>query len=351
MKQSNFTFRPILALAAGLLPLVGAATVLPLGAARPALAAAAQQQEKPAPAEPASTSRLTGIALPGGALRLTDAAMAGELTALLKAMAAEEGFALGQTEALLWGGSGHDDARNRTLQSALARTLQEAAYNYQVVGDKDIKDGRATVFMAGKTGTGKAALGLFVARDDFFMVAWGWITRKNAAPQEGAQGDAKAAPAADQQPSSGKGAAGGGGVPAELVGGTWSWTTISGVGYRDTITKRLAEPSGMSARFTFLPGGRYAYFWYMRQRTYNLVTEATSTHEGRVTFNGDGTFTLHPAKGHYKGSTGSRLIDRPMTEAEKKPMDFVYEWRNEDGKRQLYMGPSKSSLSRFKRGD
>ena len=138
-------------------------------------------------------------------------------------------------------------------------------------------------------------------------------------------------------------------VPAELVGGTWSWTTISSVNYQDTVTRQLAAPSGMSAHFTFLPGRRYKYFFYVRQRTYSLVTESTSTHEGTVTFNGDGTFTLRPVKGHYKGSTGSRIIDRPMTEAERKPMNFVYEWRTEDNKRQLYMGPSKSSLSRFKR--
>jgi hypothetical protein len=269
--------------------------------------------------------------------------MVAELTTLLKTMAAEENFTLGQTEALLWGGAEHSEGRNKTLQNTLAQTLKESSYKYEVVGDKDMKEGRATVFMAGKAGTGKAALGLFVARDKFFMVAWGWITRK--------QEDVKAAPVpVKDDPSPGKGAVTSG-APTDLVGGTWSWTTISGVGYRDPITKMLAEPSGMSARFTFLPGGRYKYFWYTRQRTYSLVTEATSTHEGTVSFNGDGSFTLHPAKGHYKGSTGSRIIDRPMTEAERKPMDFVYEWRTEDGKRQLYIGPSKSSLSRFKRGE
>jgi hypothetical protein len=136
----------------------------PAAGLAPARARSGSAAGKGRPAEPATTSRLTGIALPDGALRLTDAAMVGELTTLLKTMAAEEGFALGQTEALLWGGSEHNDARNKTLQNTLAQTLQKAAYNYQVVGDKDIKEGRATVFMAGKTGTGKAALGLFVAR-------------------------------------------------------------------------------------------------------------------------------------------------------------------------------------------
>jgi hypothetical protein len=135
--------------------------------------------------------------------------------------------------------------------------------------------------------------------------------------------------------------------------GTWSWTTISSVGYRDTVTKQLAEPSGMSARFTFLPNGRYKYFFYVRQRTYSLVTESATTEEGTVTFNPDaGTFTMKPTKGHYKGSTGSRLIDRDMTAAERKPHVYRYEWREGDGgKKQLYIGPTADSLSLFKRAD
>jgi hypothetical protein len=35
-------------------------------------------------------------------------------------------------------------------------------------------------------------------------------------------------------------------------------------------------------------------------------------------------------KGHYKGSTGIRIIDRPMTEAERKPMNFYWEWRTDN---------------------
>jgi hypothetical protein len=135
--------------------------------------------------------------------------------------------------------------------------------------------------------------------------------------------------------------------------GTWTWTTISSVGYRDTVTKQLAEPSGMSARFTFLPNGRYKYFFFVRQRTYSMVTEAATTEEGTVTFNPDaGTFTMKPTRGHYKGSTGSRLIDRDMTASERKPHVYRYEWREGDGgKKQLYIGPNADSLSLFKRAD
>ena len=81
-----------------------------------------------------------------------------------------------------------------------------------------------------------------------------------------------------------------------------------------------------------------------------MVTEAATTEEGTATFNPDGTFTMKPTKGHYKGSTGSRIIDRDMTAAERKPQTYRYEWREGDGgKKQLYIGPSATSLSLFKR--
>ena len=79
-----------------------------------------------------------------------------------------------------------------------------------------------------------------------------------------------------------------------------------------------------------------------------LVT--SSRQEGTVTF-GEGTFTLHPEKGHYKGHTGTRPLDRPMTAEERKASTYRWEWRNEDGKRQLYIGPDTKILSRFKRAE
>jgi hypothetical protein len=136
-----------------------------------------------------------------------------------------------------------------------------------------------------------------------------------------------------------------GSVPADLLG-EWSWTTIGSVNYLNTTTNQLAEPSGLSAKFTFTRDGRYKKFFYIRQRTYSLVTESTTTEEGTVTF-GDGTFTVHPEKGYYKGHTGTRIVDRPMTKEERKATAYHWEWRNENGTRRLYMGPDAKSLSRF----
>lgn len=135
-------------------------------------------------------------------------------------------------------------------------------------------------------------------------------------------------------------------TPAELVG-TWSWTTISSVGYVDATTRQLAAPSGMSARFTFTADGRYQMTFYVRQQTYGMITESTTTHEGTVVFADDGSFTMKPRKGHYQGSTGARRIDRAMTAAEKKPLTYRWQWRDDDDGRHLYLGPSADALSRF----
>ena len=147
----------------------------------------------------------------------------------------------------------------------------------------------------------------------------------------------------------GTGAADRGRVPADLVG-TWSWTTIGSVGYVDTTTHQLAAPSGMSARFTFTADGRYQMFFYVRQQTYGMVSESTTTHEGTVVFAADGSFTMKPKKGHYRGHTGARVIDRAMTAAERKPVTYRWQWRDGDAGRELYLGPSATSLSRFTPG-
>lgn len=142
------------------------------------------------------------------------------------------------------------------------------------------------------------------------------------------------------------GAAGRGTTPPDLIG-SWAWTTISSVGYVDTSTRQLQSPSGMSARFTFSADGRYRMTFYVRQQTYGLISESTTTHEGTVVFAEDGSFTMKPRKGHYKGSTGARLIDRAMTAAERKPLTYRWQWRDDDDGRHLYLGPSADALSRF----
>lgn len=135
--------------------------------------------------------------------------------------------------------------------------------------------------------------------------------------------------------------------PANIVGPAWSWTTISGVGYKNSTTGQLLSPSGMSAKFTFTKDGRYKKFFYIQQRTYDMVTQSTTTEDGTATFYDNGTVLLTPVSGHYLGNIGSKIIDRDMTATERKPTTWSWEWRTENGKQKLYIGPGPSSLKPF----
>jgi hypothetical protein len=134
--------------------------------------------------------------------------------------------------------------------------------------------------------------------------------------------------------------------PSSLLG-SWRWTTISASNYYNPSTGQITDNAGgMSAAFTFAKNGTYKYNFYVRRRTYGLITESWTTEEGKVSF-GNGTFTLRPAKGHYRG-TGSMNVNRDMTAAERKPHTYIWRWEMRDGKKVLLIGPSEPSLSIFK---
>jgi hypothetical protein len=136
-------------------------------------------------------------------------------------------------------------------------------------------------------------------------------------------------------------------TPKEMLG-TWRWTTISGSNYVGRDGRITDNAGGMSVTFTFMPGNRYKFFFFVRQKTYSLVTEATTTHEGTVVFGKD-RFTLKPVKGHYRGSsTGSKVVNRSMSRAEmKKNNVYAWKWAEENGKKFLMAGPGSTPSSRF----
>jgi hypothetical protein len=343
---------------------VAAAAAAPPVSARPAAAAVAQREKD---VERAELSQLAMVRLPGAARRSTSKRDVAKFEDALQSIARTNHGRMARVEVLVWRGG-----EAWAAMKELPERLKDAGYGYAARPAFDAEPGRVTPFGAVRADKKDDLLGLWIeTKDGVALLAWGVYLPDNpsnpghpagesaAAPPAPAEtstpaaaplpaADPAAVPASRPEPVNTQTGGAGAAVPSDLIG-SWSWTTIGGVNYRDTNTGQLKEPSGMSARFTFTPDGRYTYFWYARQRTFSLVTEATSTHEGKVVFAGDGgTFTLHPAKGHYKGNTGSRLIDRPMTAEERKPMTFRWEWRTENGKRQLYIGPGKNSLSPFK---
>jgi hypothetical protein len=269
---------------------------------------------------------------------------------------------------LIWRGRGDVASAVEGMPDALSG----ADYKYAARPAFNAEPGRVTPFGAVRADRKDDLLGMWIETKDggdkYALLVWGRFRPNKPAAAATAPANDSGEPAAAAEPEvlpaaptavnkpaalrpvAAAAAVGNAKVPAELLG-AWSWTTISGVNYRDTITKQLAEPSGMSAKFTFRKDGGYHFFFYVRQRTYSLVTESNTTAEGTVTFGSDGTFTVRPVRGHYKGHTGGRVIDRPMTAEERKPAVYHWEWRTEDGERRLYIGPSKASMSLFKRAE
>jgi len=309
--------------------------------------------------ELADVSQLAPINLPDGAMRAKNKEDVGKIEAALKAIAETNHGSMGKVEVLIWQG--------KAAVKQLPDSLKEAGYQYKARPAFDSEAGEVTPFGAVKEDGRSSLLGMWIRpKSGISLLAWGVFKEDSGSKteadsetdaadvmpdsDEASSGDATEKPSTKTVPASAvkTASATGGGTPADLFG-SWSWTTVSGVNYENATTGQMLSPSGMSAKFTFLRGGRYKFFFYIHQRTYSYVSESATTEEGTLTFNGDGTFTTHPEHGHYNGHMGSKLINRDMTGSEKKSKTYTYEWRTEGGKRQLYAGPSASSLSHFKR--
>jgi hypothetical protein len=307
--------------------------------------------------EPTDKSRLIGLKLPPTALRSTSAENNAQFEEALRKFAENARQTVTRTEALVW--RVQDEPKKK-----LPALLKQAGYEYKPGLNMEAGElGNVTLFNVKKPGTKTAMLGLWVENKDVTLLAWGIVV-----PAEG--GEPAAEPAAEPTTTTEKpqpireilpdeddapqtAAVKGGKAPDSLLG-KWKWTTISGGSIVDKSTGRIVDGTGgISVRFSFDRNGRYNYFFYMKKQSRpGWITEATSTHEGTVTFNGSGnsgTLTLNPLKGWYKGSdtVSTRVVDRPMGKEELKPMVFQYEWRTVNGKRTLYIGPGKDSLSIF----
>lgn len=345
MKTRLFTVAAALAVTYASLPLAsGTAAAAPV-----AYRAAIAMQEG---VERVAGSKLSSVVLPSGALRPTGQADVDQFASTLNDFAAEAKGRVHSTEVLIWR---KEDRPREQMPTA----LKSAGYDYTTRSTMNIEGmGKVVRFEAERREKKQRLLGYWMENGDAALLTWGVFVPEGSDVSETEPEVLPAKPAARETPPpilprplekprvEKKTVSQTGEKPL----GTWSWTTISSVNYRDSVG-RLSAPSGMSARFTFDRSGRYKFFYYIRQQTYSLVSEATTTEQGTVTFGKDGTFTLRPTRGHYNGHTGSRIINRDMTAAERKPKVWYWEWRSENGKRNLYIGPGRSSMSLFKRSE
>jgi hypothetical protein len=114
----------------------------------------------------------------------------------------------------------------------------------------------------------------------------------------------------------------------ERVVGKWHYGSVSALQYVDGTTgQNLGSARGNGEVLIFKPDGTYEDYVYIEMRTYDLVSRCFTTTSGTCEFT-DGKLILRPAKGHYL-TTGSRNIDRDMTEQELKDNVRHYNWHME----------------------
>lgn len=350
-----------------------ATTTAALVCPAPAHAAAFQGED----IERVTASALAPVTLPAGAYRSTSEGDVSKFTEALRSTAETNKGRITATEVLIWKKS---DRPHEKITDA----LKTGGYGCVLRPAFKVKDlGNVTPLASTRKDKKHNLLGFFVESGDMFLLAWGvFVFNEGEGPETDPNPLPSGSPTQATRPAEassssnslsaifdrhksaieqpGSATASGtkqdvsfspvsasGRAPADVLG-VWSWTTISSVGYKDPVTGRLAEPSGMSVKFTFSKDGRYKKFFYVRQRTYGLLNEATTTEEGTVTFAGDGTFLMRPEKGHYVGIVNNRPLDRDMTREDLKPATYRWEWRSENNKRNLYIGPGPSSMSLFK---
>jgi ankyrin repeat protein len=150
-----------------ILPLLGATSLSAFAAPLPL--PVMQQEAKP---EAAATARLISVALPSGAFRLTDEGALEELKTQLQTIATEGGFTVGTMEAIMWGGPDHNEARNKSIKTALIQTLKKGGYEHEVAGEQKTDEGLFTLFVVGKANAKQGVMGFWLANEKYLMLVW-----------------------------------------------------------------------------------------------------------------------------------------------------------------------------------
>jgi hypothetical protein len=357
MNANTATIRRLTAAlaAAAVLPLTTAATFAP----RAALAAA--QDDDTSAVEKATESHVVPMTVYVGASRSTSETAVSKFSeALGKVAAGFKGRLTGETEVLGW-------KKEAGAKKKMPMLMRGEGLTYQEHGKTKLEEGsktEVTVFTVTRAKDNVRVLGFWVETDEVTLLAWSGVEKADGGDNSAAADDSSAdteekprkdilpataddegAPApkpAPVKPAAAKPAGGTGGSIAPALGHEWRWTTIHGNYYVDARTGQYAgDGGGMAIHFTFLKNGRYKFFMFFKARpTAGLSSQATTTEEGTITFNNDGTFVTHPEKGWYKGITvGGNIIDRPMGASERKSATYRWKWGTFNGKRVLMIHP------------
>jgi hypothetical protein len=128
-------------------------------------------------------------------------------------------------------------------------------------------------------------------------------------------------------------AAGGGSVPAEMVGG-WRYGSISPTNFWDDHTGVYSGNAyGFSDQYVFTANGTFKEYLYIYTQSYGCRIQAWVEMEGAVTF-AESQFTTNVGKGHFKTvdtCASSNNKDRDMTASERteRSKSYVYSMKSD----------------------
>lgn len=229
--------------------------------------------------EPAQSSALTGNALPANAQRVLPGSVPAEINDTLDKIVAGGNGRLerGETEVIVWGGAGYNQAKAAQITQQLQAKWKAAGWTFEIGGEEN---GMALFTLLKDGATRRAIVGFYGGDNEAYVLALSelrqtenvGINTQTEAPQKNSKSNESL---------------------RDLVG-KWE-RKQGGMGSVDANTGRYLGSSGNYEAYEIFPDGRVAYTMLVAVQNYGCRLEAFSQSKGRLSLSGGNlTFNLNP---------------------------------------------------------
>jgi hypothetical protein len=246
----------------------------------------------------AAESDLLRVMLPGGAQRVLPRAVPSEITQTLDKITAAGGgkFRSGDSEVLLWAGSGYSKQNAPSIISRLTGSMETAGWKYSVEGEEN----GVTVFTALKEGSPRrAVVGFYGATDEALILAAMEILP--VASGGAAQSDSSGEDRAENAPAGERSGADSGSAGLSRLVGKWSNGNVSSIGEKNLYTGQITASNGTIVWYKFYADGRFEHVGYMKSTMFGCTTDLFNDKRGRVEVSGN-QITFIPTKNFWRNT-------------------------------------------------
>lgn len=284
--------------------------------------------------EAATESQLLQIMLPANAQRVLPQSVPVEIKQTLTKIATSEnaGIRQGESEVLLWGGSGYNKNKASGIINNLTGNLKSAGWNFSVAGQED----GVTVFTALKEGAPRrGVVGFYGASDEVLIFAASEVLTNGAAADNSVSNNSQIEQATVTQKT------GNGGAGVSQLVGNWYNGNVSMLQEKNLITGQINSSNASRFAYKFFADGRFEYIGYMKSTMYGCTTDLFNDKRGKVEISGN-QITFVPTKNYWKNTyscSPSSNKERDYT-LDRETYTFRTE-TNKYGKEQICLANSK----------